>query len=60
MISSVVGEIGDRLKSRKPESEELPADMSATSLVGGGMIAGDALAAVGKGVFGLLKTMWGG
>ncbi|HEV7913110.1 MAG TPA: OPT/YSL family transporter, partial [Albitalea sp.] len=36
---------------------ELPADMSRTSLFGGGLIAGDALAALGLGVAGLLMTL---
>ena len=31
--------------------------MSTMSLVGGGLIAGDALAALSVGVFGLLKTL---
>jgi uncharacterized oligopeptide transporter (OPT) family protein len=35
----------------------LPADMSTTSLVGGGLIAGDALAAVSVAVYGLLRTL---
>jgi hypothetical protein len=35
----------------------LPADMSTTSLVGGGLIAGDALAAVSVAVYGLLKAL---
>jgi uncharacterized oligopeptide transporter (OPT) family protein len=37
----------------------LPEDMSTTSLVGGGLIAGDALAALGLGVAGLLATVFG-
>jgi hypothetical protein len=41
----------------KPGETELPSDMSTTSLVGGGLIAGDALAALAIGIFGLLKTM---
>jgi uncharacterized oligopeptide transporter (OPT) family protein len=36
---------------------DLPADMSTTSLVGGGLIAGDSLAALGIGILGLLKTL---
>jgi hypothetical protein len=40
--------------------EELPEDMSTTSLVGGGLIAGDSLAALGLGVFGLLRTLLAG
>jgi hypothetical protein len=31
--------------------------MSTTSLVGGGLIAGDSLAALSIGVYGLLKTL---
>ena len=37
---------------------EVPADMSTTSLVGGGLIAGDSLAALTVGIYGLLKTLW--
>ncbi len=36
---------------------ELPADMSTTSLVGGGLIAGDSLAALSVGIYGLLRTV---
>jgi hypothetical protein len=32
--------------------------MSTMSLVGGGLIAGDSLAALGVGIFGLLKTVF--
>ena len=42
---------------RKPEHEGLPEDMSTMSLVGGGLIAGDSLAALGLGIFGLLKSV---
>ena len=35
----------------------LPTDMSVTSLVGGGLIAGDALAALGLGIYGLLSVL---
>ena len=38
----------------------LPEDMSSTSLFGGGLIAGDALAALGLGIAGLLMTVFGG
>jgi len=41
----------------KPVQEGLPADMSTMSLVGGGLIAGDSLAALSVGVFGLLHTL---
>ena len=37
--------------------EALPDDMSTTSLVGGGLIAGDALAALGIGIVGLVTTV---
>jgi hypothetical protein len=48
-----------RLKRRdiKPGAGEVPADMSTTSLVGGGLIAGDSLAALSVGIYGLLKTV---
>ena len=39
------------------EDAALPADMSAMSLLGGGLIAGDALAALGLGIAGLLATV---
>jgi uncharacterized oligopeptide transporter (OPT) family protein len=39
--------------------EPLADDMSTTSLIGGGLIAGDALAALGLGVVGLLATLAG-
>jgi hypothetical protein len=38
-------------------NSEVPADMSTTSLVGGGLIAGDSLAALSVGIYGLLKTV---
>jgi hypothetical protein len=41
----------------RPAAGDLPCDMSTTSLVGGGLIAGDSLAALGIGIFGLLKTL---
>ena len=48
-----------RLASRgeKTADGQLPADMSTMSLVGGGLIAGDSLAALSVGIYGLLKTM---
>jgi len=63
-IGGVVGSVSDwtrkRMRRDAPgDAAELPADMSATSLVGGGLIAGDALAALGLGVFGLLATLAG-
>ena len=43
----------------KPKGEDahLPSDMSSTSLVGGGLIAGDALAALGLGRVGLMAVL---
>jgi uncharacterized oligopeptide transporter (OPT) family protein len=43
----------------KDKAPALPEDMSTTSLVGGGLIAGDALAALGLGIAGLLATLLG-
>ncbi|HYT95762.1 MAG TPA: OPT/YSL family transporter [Casimicrobiaceae bacterium] len=45
------------LPKRKDARDALPEDMSTTSLVGGGLIAGDALAALGLGIAGLLATV---
>jgi hypothetical protein len=38
-------------------NEGLPADMNTMSLVGGGLIAGDSLAALSLGIIGLLKVL---
>ena len=48
-----------KLSARRGNDEQgaLPADMSTTSLVGGGLIAGDSLAALSVGIYGLLKTV---
>ncbi|MBM4344296.1 MAG: OPT/YSL family transporter [Deltaproteobacteria bacterium] len=40
-------------------SDDVPEDMSTNSLLGGGLIAGDSLAALGLGVYGLLRTVLG-
>ncbi len=45
--------------SALPGEAALPEDMSTTSLVGGGLIAGDSLAALSKGIIGLLSTLSG-
>jgi hypothetical protein len=47
------------LPKDKNKAPALPEDMSTTSLVGGGLIAGDALAALGLGIAGLLATLFG-
>ncbi|HEY6866036.1 MAG TPA: OPT/YSL family transporter, partial [Candidatus Eisenbacteria bacterium] len=44
-------------RPRPAEHEGVPEDMSTMSLVGGGLIAGDSLAALGLGLFGLLRTV---
>src|SRR5262249_6153464 len=47
-------------QARRPkpaEHEGVPEDMSTMSLVGGGLIAGDSLAALGVGLFGLVTTL---
>jgi len=41
---------------KKAAGGDLPADMSTMSLVGGGLIAGDSLAALAVGLYGLLRT----
>ena len=53
----VVSSIVNSLPKRDDKPAALPSDMSTTSLVGGGLIAGDALAALGLGVAGLLATL---
>ena len=58
IISSVAETVNER-RGRKPQNEGLPSDMSTVSLLGGGLIAGDALAALGLGVAGLLATLVG-
>jgi hypothetical protein len=40
------------------EGEALPEDMSTTSLFGGGLIAGDAIAALAIGIAGLVATVF--
>ncbi|HEU4458475.1 MAG TPA: OPT/YSL family transporter [Methylibium sp.] len=58
VVSGTAGWIAAR-RGRRAEDAALPADMSTTSLVGGGLIAGDALAALGLGAAGLLATLAG-
>ncbi|HEV2978281.1 MAG TPA: OPT/YSL family transporter [Casimicrobiaceae bacterium] len=55
----VVASIANSIPKGKDEAAALPEDMSTASLVGGGLIAGDALAALGLGVAGLLATIFG-
>jgi uncharacterized oligopeptide transporter (OPT) family protein len=58
ILSSAV----NSLAKRKPQAGEkaMPEDMSTTSLVGGGLIAGDSLAALGLGLVGLAGTLAAG
>jgi uncharacterized oligopeptide transporter (OPT) family protein len=46
-----------RKAASAPDANALPSDMSTMSLVGGGLIAGDSLAALSVGVAGLLRTV---
>jgi uncharacterized oligopeptide transporter (OPT) family protein len=58
--SSLFEALQGKLKSsraRPAEGGELPADMSVVSLVGGGLIAGESLAALSIGIISLLKTV---
>ena len=59
VISSVATWIGARGAPANRSDDTLSDDMSTTSLIGGGLIAGDALAALGLGVAGLLATVAG-
>ena len=64
VIASVANWLGKRANPPPPRGEAaaqhmVSEDMSTTSLVGGGLIAGDALAALGLGVAGLLATVAG-
>jgi uncharacterized oligopeptide transporter (OPT) family protein len=52
------GVVGSLLEMRRPQRRDLPEDMSGTSLFGGGLIAGDALAALAIGVVGLLAAVF--
>jgi uncharacterized oligopeptide transporter (OPT) family protein len=49
----------DTVSRHRDQRPTLPEDMSTTSLVGGGLIAGDALAALGLGIAGLLAAGFG-
>jgi uncharacterized oligopeptide transporter (OPT) family protein len=63
-IGGVISGVSNWAKERRgaassAEDDALGDDMSTTSLIGGGLIAGDALAALGLGVAGLLATALG-
>jgi uncharacterized oligopeptide transporter (OPT) family protein len=57
--ASLYETIQAKLETRKGKAAAggLPADMGAMSLIGGGLIAGDSLAALSVGIYGLLKTV---
>jgi uncharacterized oligopeptide transporter (OPT) family protein len=57
ILSSLVNSLPR--KQPAANGDALPEDMSTTSLVGGGFIAGDSLAALGLGIAGLLGTVLG-
>jgi hypothetical protein len=59
----VIASLYDALQAKRqargagtPQAD-LPSDMSTVSLVGGGLIAGDSLAALSVGIYGLLRTL---
>ncbi len=56
---SVAADLSKTLAKPAAQETDLPSDMSSTSLIGGGLIAGDALAALGLGLIGLLATVAG-
>ena len=45
-------------RGRQPGAAELPSDMGTMSLLGGGLIAGDSLAALSVGLFKLVQTLF--
>jgi hypothetical protein len=58
---SILGDaIEWRIRRRGGSGLGLPSDMSFVSLLGGGLIAGDAIAALGIGMYGLIGTLAGG
>jgi len=64
VLGSLINTLGEKAKKPVKEGElageALPEDMGAVSLVGGGLIAGDALAALGFGIFALVSKLAGG
>ena len=59
VFASLFDVVQGRLRSgdTHPAEGEIPSDMSTMSLVGGGLIAGDSLAALSIGIYSLLKTV---
>jgi len=58
VLASLMNTLKSRDKAKGKAEPDLPEDMSTSSLVGGGLIAGDALAALGLGLAGLLATVF--
>jgi uncharacterized oligopeptide transporter (OPT) family protein len=58
-LSSLYKTWSDRRDRQAGKAAGLPSDMSPTSLLGGGLIAGDALAALTLGLIGLTSTLLG-
>ncbi|HKX44936.1 MAG TPA: OPT/YSL family transporter [Burkholderiaceae bacterium] len=56
----IVSSVLNSLPKTRKDDVDVPEDMNATSLFGGGLIAGDALAALGLGLVGLLATLASG
>jgi uncharacterized oligopeptide transporter (OPT) family protein len=59
-LGGIVGSLWQTIQSQRPRPANeagLPEDMSTVSLVGGGLIAGDSLAALGLGIWGLAHTL---
>ncbi len=61
VVSSLIDARRERAKSQRVPGDdgELPSDMTGTSLFGGGLIAGDALAALGLGLIALASLVVG-
>jgi uncharacterized oligopeptide transporter (OPT) family protein len=51
------GVVASAIEARRTKRDDRPPDMSGTSLFGGGLIAGDALAALALGITGLLAVV---
>ena len=62
VAGSLLDQFKEFKKGRQPKPADaaaLPDDMSDSSLIGGGLIAGDSLAALGLGLYGLVGTLFG-
>ena len=57
ILASYAETVKGEVKSLGSKADDLPDDMSTNALVGGGLIAGDSLAALGVGIHGLLTTL---